>query len=120
MTQEVTKSVKKKECRFQDYDDNFTDSCHPAEHFTIQKFITTYWSLWDAQMALMVSKETWTDFKTDSGIFASPGKLFFLELTERAVRELNRKRERDNILDTKNEMMRCFMAFNVNGMQEET
>jgi hypothetical protein len=96
---------------------NATDLCQAADSFVIAKLKDIWSRKWNAKkLELIISKEWQNKIRNDgtwSGKLKNPCKHYFLELASECVRELNTKRDKNDLSFARKAMIRCGMSLGV-------
>lgn len=81
---------------------NATHLCQPADSFVIQKIKQRWRKLWDEEKVRLINSREWQEGLLKSGTLPNPGKIFFLRLVARVVREVNKMRDKKGLSYARN------------------
>ncbi|KAE9233526.1 hypothetical protein PF004_g9644 [Phytophthora fragariae] len=98
---------------------NATDLCQPADSFVIAKIKDVWSRMWNEKKIELIEDKEWQNKARKDGSYSgklkNPGKKFFLELADAAVKEVNGKRDKNGINYARKAMMRCGLSLGVDG-----
>lgn len=94
----------------------FTDLCQPVNSFFIQKIKTLLRRMCDEKRMEIVNNQAILDFKNGSGKLPNSGKRFFLELSLKAVTEVDVQPNGDGLNYACKAMIGCVLTLNCNGL----
>ena len=94
---------------------NATHLCEQADSFVIQKLKQRWRILWDEEKVRLIDSRQWKEGLLKSGKLPNPGKLFFLKLAARVIRDVNKMRDKNGLTYAQKSMIRCGLSRDLNG-----
>ena len=89
---------------------NATNFCQQADIFVILKIKQRWRTSWDEKKVRLINSKQYKERLLESGKLPDPGKVFFLKMAARVLRNVNNMREKNGLTYAQKAMNRCDLS----------